>query len=142
MSVYELARMPRITAGIGARARIAALAGARGHALLVADPGLKATGLIEEIAAGLRGHDLGVTIFDAFQSDPTIAQADAAAALARSEKSSVVVCVGGGSALDLGKAVAAIAPAAESAAHYQLFANPLPTTALRKICVPTTSGTG
>ncbi|WP_158813963.1 iron-containing alcohol dehydrogenase [Methylocapsa sp. S129] len=142
MGVYELARMPRITAGVGARARIATLAGAQGHVLLVADPGLKSTGLVEEIAGGLRGHGLAFTIFDAFQSDPTIAQADAAAALARSEKSSVVVCLGGGSALDLGKAVAAIALAADSAAHYQLFANPLPAKGLRKICVPTTAGTG
>ena len=142
MGVYELARMPRITAGVGARARIATLAGAQGHVLLVADPGLKSTGLVEEIAGGLRGHGLAFTIFDAFQSDPTIAQADAADALARSEKSSVVVCLGGGSALDLGKAVAAIALAADSAAHYQLFANPLPAKGLRKICVPTTAGTG
>src|SRR3984957_13589614 len=142
MSVYELARTPRIIAGTGARARIAALAGAQGHALLVADPGLKSTGIVEEIAANLRGRGLGLTIFDAFQSDPTIAQADAAAALARSERSQIVVCLGGGSALDLGKSVAAIAPAPESAAHYQLFANPLPARGLRKICVPTTSGTG
>jgi alcohol dehydrogenase class IV len=142
MSVYELARMPRITAGDGARGRIAALAGLQHHALLVADPGLKSTGLVDEIAAGLRSHSLAFTIFDAFQSDPTIAQADAAATLARAEGSSVVICLGGGSALDLGKAVAAIALEPHSAAHYQLFANPLPAKGLRKICVPTTSGTG
>jgi alcohol dehydrogenase class IV len=142
MSVYELARTPRITAGLGARAQIATLAGAAAHVLLVADPGLKSTGVVDEIAAGLRAQGFGLAIFDAFQSDPTIAQADAAAALARSEKSGVVVCLGGGSALDLGKAVAAIAPAPESAAHYPLFAHPLPAGALRKICVPTTSGTG
>lgn len=46
-----------MTAGIGARARIAALAGARGHVLLVADPGLKSTGVVEEIAGGLREHE-------------------------------------------------------------------------------------
>jgi alcohol dehydrogenase class IV len=142
MSVYELARTPRITAGLGAHAQIATLAGAPGHALLVADPGLNSTGIIDEIAVGLRAQGFGLAIFDAFQSDPTIAQADVAAALARSERSSVVVCLGGGSALDLGKAVAAIAPAPESAAHYPLFAHPLPGNALRKICVPTTSGTG
>jgi alcohol dehydrogenase class IV len=142
MSVYELARTPRITAGLGARAQIATLAGAAAHVLIVADPGLKSTGVVDEIAAGLRAQGFGLAIFDAFQSDPTIAQADAAAALARSEKSGVVVCLGGGSALDLGKAVAAIATAPESAAHYPLFAHPLPAGALRKICVPTTSGTG
>jgi alcohol dehydrogenase len=142
MGVYELARMPRITAGVGARARIAALAGAPRHILLVADPGLKSAGLVEDVAGGLRAQGLAFTIFDGFQSDPTIAQADAAAALARSEQSSVVICLGGGSALDLGKAVAAIAAAPNSAAHYQLAANPLPAKGLRTICVPTTSGTG
>jgi alcohol dehydrogenase len=142
MSVYEIARIPRVTAGVGARGRIAGLAGSAAHVLLVADPGLKSTGLIEEVAATLRAHGLGFSIFDAFQSDPTIGQADAAADLARSEKSGAVVCLGGGSALDLGKAVAAIALAPHSAAHYQLFANPLPAEGLRKICVPTTAGTG
>jgi len=82
MSVYELARTPRITAGVGARKQIATLAGRDGHALLVADPGLKSTGLIDEVAGGLRKDGLATTIFDEFQSDPTIVQADAAAALA------------------------------------------------------------
>jgi alcohol dehydrogenase class IV len=141
MSIIELARTPRITAGAGARGRIAALAGA-GPALLVADPGLKSTGLVEEVAAGLRKQGVHLTTFDAFHSDPTIAQADAAAAIARSEGARAVVCLGGGSALDLGKAVAAIASAGESAVHYQLGANPLPPKSLLKICVPTTSGTG
>ena len=36
-----------------------------------------------------------VTVFDAFQSDPTVAQADAAAEIARREKTNVVVCLGG-----------------------------------------------
>ncbi len=142
MSVYELARLPRITAGVGARERIAALAGAGGVALLVADPGLIATGLVEETAAGLRKGGFAVSVFTAFQSDPTIAQADAAAAAAREAKARVVVGLGGGSALDLAKAVAAIAPAPDSAARYQLGAHPLPVAPLRKICVPTTSGTG
>jgi alcohol dehydrogenase len=142
MSVYELARTPRITAGVAAREQIATIAGQNGHAILVADPGLKPTGLIDEVAGGLRKRGLATTVFDEFQSDPTIAQADAAAAQAREEKSSVVICLGGGSALDLGKAVAAIALSPHSALHYQLFANPLPREGLRKICVPTTSGTG
>jgi len=141
MSIIELARTPRIIAGVAARGRIAALAGA-GPALLVADPGLRSTGLVEEIAGSLRKQGVGISIFDAFQSDPTVAQTDAAAAIARSEGAQAVVCLGGGSALDLGKAVAAIAPARESAVHYQLGANPLPSKGLRKICVPTTSGTG
>jgi alcohol dehydrogenase class IV len=144
MSAYELARIPRIAAGVGAREKIAALAlsGEKPHALLVADSGLKSTGLIAETAAQLRKGGVSFTIFDAFQSDPTIAQADAGAEIARREKASVVVSIGGGSALDLGKAVAAIAPGAQSAGHYALLANKLPPRGLKKICAPTTSGTG
>ncbi len=144
MSIYELARIPRITAGVGAREKLGALVGAedKPHALLVADPGLKGAGLIEETAAQLRKSGASLTVFDAFQSDPTVAQADAAAEIARREKANVVVCLGGGSALDLGKTVAAIALSAQSAGHYALFANPLPPKGLRKICAPTTSGTG
>ncbi len=144
MSVYELARIPRITAGAGAREKLGAFASTDGkaHALLVADPGLKATGLTEEAAAQLRKAGASFTLFDAFQSDPTVKQADAAAEIARREKASVVVCLGGGSALDLGKTVAAIALETHSAGHYALFANPLPPRGLKKICAPTTSGTG
>jgi alcohol dehydrogenase len=144
MSVYELARIPRITAGVGARDKVAALVGAEGkpHALLVADPGLKSTGLIEEIAGKLQRSGVSLIAFDSFQSDPTVAQADAAAEIARREKTNVVVCLGGGSALDLGKAVAAIALDTYSAGHYALAANPLPARGLKKICLPTTSGTG
>jgi alcohol dehydrogenase len=144
MSVYELARVPHITAGLGARERIGSLAaeGAKTHVLFVADPGLKPTGLIEETAAQLKKNALAVTIFDSFKAEPTIAQADEAAEIARREKADVVVCLGGGSALDLGKAVAAIATASESAEHYQLSANPFPPRGLKRICAPTTSGTG
>jgi alcohol dehydrogenase class IV len=144
MSVYELARIPRITAGTGAREKIGALVAAEGksHALLVVDPGLKSTGLIEDAATQLRKAGASFTLFDQFQSDPTVTQADAAAEIARREKASVVVCLGGGSALDLGKTVAAIALETHSADHYALFTNPLPQRGLKKICAPTTSGTG
>ncbi|HLH49046.1 MAG TPA: iron-containing alcohol dehydrogenase [Roseiarcus sp.] len=144
MSVYELARIPRVTAGIGAREKIGALAAGENkpHALLIADPGLKATGLIDETAAQLRKAGAALTVFDSFQSDPTVAQADAAAEIARREKASVVVCLGGGSALDLGKAVAAIARGSHSAGDYALAAHPLPARGLKKVCAPTTAGTG
>ena len=53
-----------------------------------------------------------------------------------------MVALGGGSALDLGKAVAAIAGADAPAQTYALCAAPLPAARLKTICVPTTSGTG
>ena len=53
-----------------------------------------------------------------------------------------MVGLGGGSALDIAKLAAAIAPADEAAEHYALAANPLPLGGLPRILIPTTAGTG
>ncbi|MBV9517452.1 MAG: iron-containing alcohol dehydrogenase [Hyphomicrobiales bacterium] len=146
MSRHELARTPHIIAGQGAREALgelaASLAGLNGKALLVADPGLEATGMIEQIRVAL-GKSVGeVQVFTAFSGDPTIAQTDAAASHARESGAGVIVALGGGSALDLGKAVAAIGGESRSALDYELGKREFPAERLPAICVPTTSGTG
>ncbi len=146
MAVHQLARVPRITIGAGARRNLGPLASslvpAGAHALLCADPGLQATGMIEEVADALRDGGFGVSVFSDIKSDPSVAQADAAADVARNTGAQLLVALGGGSALDLGKAVAAVAAAEAPALTYALGAAPLPKMRLRTICLPTTSGTG
>jgi alcohol dehydrogenase class IV len=71
-----------------------------------------------------------------------MAEVDAAAAIARRENARVVVSMGGGSVMDAGKSVAAIAGGTAPASHYGLSVNPFPTRCLASICIPTTSGTG
>ena len=146
MSRYELAPTSHIVAGQGSREALgevaASLTGPHGKAILVADPGLQASGMIDEISAVL-GKKLGVVeVFSAFYGDPTIAQTDAAAKLARDSEAGVIVALGGGSALDLGKAVAAIANENGSALDYEFGKRDFPVRSLPVICVPTTSGTG
>ncbi len=146
METYGFDRIPRIHGGPGQLKTLGTIAQSLSDTshpvLLVADPGLAASGMIETAAGYLRASGFGVHVFTSLQSDPTIAQVDAAADIARREKVGIVVALGGGSAMDLGKAVAAIAPAGVSADHYRLAAHPLPRRPLKKICVPTTSGTG
>lgn len=142
---FTLDRVPGITQAEGALDQVGALAarlGGGGAVLLVADPGLAAFGINARAEASLRGAGLAVAVFSDIKSDPTVAQVDAAAALARRENAAVVVALGGGSAMDAGKAAAAVAGAAHSAAHYALCANPFPPRVPPIICVPTTSGTG
>ena len=146
VTTLELDRVPRIVQGAGALATLGTLL--RGivksgsHILLVVDPGLRASGITESAASAVRSADLGVTVLEDIKSDPTMAQADAAAAIARRERATAVVAIGGGSALDVGKTVAAIAGAPACAEHYGLCANPFPIARLVNVCVPTTSGTG
>jgi alcohol dehydrogenase class IV len=146
MSGWDLARIPHITGGAGSRASAGSLTAAHVPAgsavVLVADPGLKATGLADDVAKSLASSGLGVSLFTEFTGDPTVAQTDAAADLARSTQAKAIVSLGGGSALDLGKAVAAIATADLSAVAYQLCELPFPKSRLASIVIPTTSGTG
>lgn len=123
-------------------AHAARLAGAGSAVLLVADPGLKASGMIDAAAASLRAAGLAPAVFLDIKSDPTARQVDAGAAMARESGARAVVALGGGSAMDAGKLVAAIAGGSAPAAHYALCAHPFPAGALPCICVPTTSGTG
>ncbi len=142
----ELARVPQIVSGAGARhqvgTRAAALVAAGSSVLLVADPGLEASGAHADLTRSLEAAGFAVHIFKAFTGDPTMAQTDAAAQVARTVKAGLVVALGGGSALDLGKVVAAIASAPEPAQTYELCAAPFPASRLKCITVPTTSGTG
>ena len=146
MPVFELARIPRISYGPGARHNlptlVAGLVPQGSRLLLVADPGLKATGMAAEMQAGLEKAGFSVARFSDFTSDPSMAQTDAAAALARADKAALVIALGGGSAIDLGKAVAAIAGRARLVAAYDMCQREFPKRRLPCICIPTTSGTG
>jgi alcohol dehydrogenase len=146
MTTITLDRIPRIVQGAGTLGTVGSVVAefvAPGTpVLLVADPGLRGTGMIDTARTALREAGLGVLVFDDVKSDPTMAQVDAAAALARREKASAVVSLGGGSALDVGKTVAAICAAPAGASHYGLCANPFPKSTVVNVCVPTTSGTG
>jgi alcohol dehydrogenase class IV len=146
MNAVRLARVPEIIQGAGALealgATLAAYVPPGSALLLVADPGLRASGLIESAAAALRGGGYSALLCDDVQSDPTMAQADAAAAMARRERVAGVVAIGGGSAMDVGKTTAAVALADRPASYYGLCAQPFPAKRLVSVCLPTTSGTG
>ena len=142
---FSLARVPAITQAPDALRGLGALAAELGEGapvLLVADPGLAAFGIIGRAEASLRAAGLAVTVYTNVKSDPATSQVDLAAEVARRDGAGLVVALGGGSAMDAGKATAAIAPGAFGADHYALAANPLPARPLKKVCVPTTSGTG
>jgi alcohol dehydrogenase len=146
MSSFELAGQNAVLSGVGTRRNAgelaAAFAGKGAPVLFVADPGLKASGLVDDVAASLAQAGLDVHTVSDFSGDPSVAQTNAAASIARKAGAKAVVALGGGSALDLAKSVAAIAPATESALVYQLCERDFPAGTLPCIAIPTTSGTG
>jgi hypothetical protein len=77
--------------------------------------------------------------------EPDLQQVEACVALGRSARVDVVVAVGGGSAIDLGKAAAGLIPSQHPAMiHLEVVGEgrPLDTAPLPFIAIPTTSGTG
>ncbi|MES1202612.1 MAG: iron-containing alcohol dehydrogenase [Pseudomonadota bacterium] len=109
---------------------------------VVTDPGLKANGLSDRLLAALGGEPAGV--YADTPANPTEAAARAATEMYRAAQADGIVALGGGSSMDLGKAVGLMAahegPYDRYGATQRGFKLIRPTPPL--IAVPTTAGTG
>lgn len=146
MQAFDLPAATPIAFGPGRLAAIGeevlALAGGRTAVLIAADPFVAASGTADRLKAALEASGHQAAIFSDIASDPKEAQIDACAVQAREQGAKVVVAIGGGSAMDVGKLAAATAGGTRPTRDYALMANPLPADPLKVVCVPTTSGTG
>ncbi len=109
--------------------------------LIVIDKSLAKTGLQERIASILVSEGIKFTVFDKVEPEPRIELADEGAALAVKNKCDIIIGLGGGSAMDVAKAIAVIATNKGAAADY-LGLNKVPKAGLPKIMIATTAGTG
>lgn len=135
---------PRLHFGVGSLVRLPAIlaqdCGAVARVLLLVDPGVARSG--ERAADALRQAGHQVAVMTNVRSDPLAEDIDLAAAEARDFGAQAVVGLGGGSALDMAKLVAAMAPATDGVAGYCLGAQAFPDGALPMVLIPTTAGTG
>ncbi|MEO1224017.1 MAG: iron-containing alcohol dehydrogenase [Pseudomonadota bacterium] len=144
--LYDLDGMPPISGGPGsidgAGALLRALAGDGGSALVVADPGLTALGHTTRLTRGLASEGFEIAVFDAIEGEPGFRDAARASQHAKDCTARAIVGFGGGSALDLAKAVAVGAACDGPLTRFALGCEPLPDGALPILAIPTTSGTG
>lgn len=138
---FELATAGRVVFGLGSVAEATAAAAWGRRALLV-------TGRVMSRAAGvkeaLEGQGCAVVSL-AVAGEPTVAAVREATRLTLEAGAEVVVAVGGGSVLDTGKAVAALAANGGDPLDYLEVigsGQPLTLPALPLVAVPTTAGTG
>ncbi len=139
---FEFAAPAKIVFGPGQAARLPSLVAPLGKRVLLvvgASPGRHA-GLVQAFdAAGL-----GVTLFSV-AGEPSVDIAKAGVALCRQAGCEVVVSVGGGGAIDAGKAVAALATNPGDPYDYLEVVGagrPITQRPLPHVAVPTTAGTG
>jgi alcohol dehydrogenase len=110
--------------------------------LLLSDAGLEATGLVDQIVRSLGAGGWQVSTFARVRSNPTVDDVEAALALAREAGAQVLVALGGGSVIDVGKAVGLLVTNGGTYADYQWEGRPITRPILPLVAVPTTAGTG
>jgi alcohol dehydrogenase class IV len=141
MTHFEFMTATRIIMGAGMLKEAGKIAGDFGtNALVVVSNEKRAAPLFDL----LKQHHIAYQVFTV-EGEPTITQANEGAALARRFGSQMVISIGGGSVLDAGKAIAALATNPGDPLDYLEVIGknqPLTVQPLPLIAIPTTAGTG
>lgn len=109
--------------------------------LLVTDPGMMATGIVDKALASLKSAGVDVTLYKDVKADPPESIVNLCAQMAIDCKAQGVIGLGGGSSLDVAKLAALLATGNESLKDAYGVGN-AKGPRLPLILVPTTSGTG
>ena len=128
-----LALLPEELGGLGAK-----------RPLLVTDPGIRASGLLDRVL-GVLPDRAALAVFDATPANPTEEAVRAALALYREADCDALIALGGGSSMDLAKGVALLFSHPDPLAQYAASEGGVPRIrpALPPlIAIPTTAGTG
>lgn len=125
-----IAQLPRRAAALGTRPLVVVGRGA-----------LRVSGRLDSLLSGLQQAGLTPTVFEGIEADPSVQTVDRGRQVFAKAACDSVIAVGGGSVMDVGKAVAGLAretaPTAEFVAGRAIEADSYPV-----IAAPTTSGTG
>ncbi len=122
------------------KAQLKALGAAR--VLLVSDRGLAQLGWPDRFCAALQEAGCQVAAFSDVSTNPTTAEVHAGLAIAHDQGSEALVALGGGSAIDVAKAIAMLLANGGVYADYQWGGKPITKRSLPVLAVPTTAGTG
>jgi len=109
--------------------------------LIVTDPGIEKSGLLDGISARLKEKEIIFGVFDSVEPNPRDTNVEACARAARSLNADWLLAVGGGSPMDCAKAAAVLATHEGKIKDFEGVEN-IPGDALPLAAVPTTSGTG
>lgn len=147
-AIREWSFPTRVVFGQGAAERLSSLCADVGMKapLLVTDPGLAATSMIDALRQALSSGGVAAELYSGVRSNPTASDVDEGVAAFVAGSHDGVIAVGGGSALDAGKAIAFMSRQSRSIFDFEdvgdnwtlAEASGLPPV----IAIPTTAGTG
>ena len=109
--------------------------------LVITDAFLAKSGTIKPVMDSLAAAGIEVAVYDQVNAEPTLTHVAECLALCKESKSEIVIGCGGGSPIDVAKAVSALAVNGGKIQDYMGIGK-VPKRGLPIIAVPTTAGTG
>lgn len=143
MNEFSFSVPQNITVGKGSLAKLPEVAKKSGgsHAFLMSGPHLAKMGLVEKAADSLKSAGIAVDIFTEIEGNPSVETVDKATAAFKETGADFIVAFGGGSPMDVAKAVGVTAKYGGSITEYE-GAHKVPGPIIPLIAIPTTAGTG
>ncbi|MCW1927387.1 iron-containing alcohol dehydrogenase [Bhargavaea beijingensis] len=116
----------------------------RRNVCLISDPIVRKLGLLNELEEMIRAEGAGLTVLDEVEPEPSVIVAQKLLDKIRRQSFDLVIGVGGGSALDISKAIAVLATHEGGISDYLNLTGTkkLSNKGLTKVMIPTTAGTG
>lgn len=145
MSGFEFTTTQRVLAEPGAVKQLPELCREwqLNHVLLVTDPGIRRTPLLEPVAEAFRHAGVSLTLFDQVSADPPDSVVLEATRVARDAGVEMVMGFGGGSSMDVAKLVAVLShPEAQQSLSQLYGVGKVQGPRLPLLQIPTTAGTG
>ena len=143
MNEFSFSVSQNITVGKGSLAKLPEIAKKSGgsHAFLMSGPHLAKMGLVEKAANSLKSAGIAVDTFTDIEGNPSVETVDKATAAFKEAGADFIVAFGGGSPMDVAKAVGVTAKYGGSITEYE-GAHKVPGPIIPLIAIPTTAGTG
>lgn len=143
MNTFNFSVPQDITVGKGSLAKLPEIAKKLGgsHAFIISGPHLAKMGLVEKAADYLKTVDIKTDAFTEIEANPSVATVEKATEKFKESGADFIVAFGGGSPMDVAKAVGVVAKYGGSIIEYE-GAHKVPGPIIPLIAIPTTAGTG
>lgn len=143
MNEFNFSIPQNITVGKGSVKNIKDIAIKLGgkHAMIISGPNLKKMGIVDKVAGYLKEAGIDVDDFTDIEANPSVTTVEKATEQFKSSGADFIVTLGGGSPMDVAKAVGVVAKYGGSITDYE-GAHKVPGPIIPLIAIPTTAGTG
>lgn len=143
MNPYTFKIPQTVEFGVGALAKLPGILDELGseRVFLVSDRMLESIGVVGKVTAVVEGAGIDCTCFLDVEPNPTVAIVEQAAEMYAASGATSIIALGGGSPMDVAKAVGVLATFGGKIYDYE-GADKVPDRILPLIAIPTTAGTG